>query len=301
MMKKVDDFLKSEEAYKSTELPRGEFPDKGQRTSYRGNRPPRAAYGGGQQRTDNHNTFNRKDHSLTVCLPEQEQRYDNRSRKFTIFIRDALPSDLSVLVRNSTSTAVDDLKPKRKHDRYLDYHGEKGHCTNDCYQLKRQLEAALEFEKLNHLIKDIRHQGPFGPNLDEASGFLWRATDSNEEGGIGSSIRKAVSSTVHVMIKFPTPKGIATLVARATSVFKCRRLEKKQAEQERKTEEVKPGRQGELAEEEILINPAFLEQKVTIRKQFSKECRFQLINLLKRNMDVFAWQPSDMTGVPNAS
>ncbi|GJT13886.1 hypothetical protein Tco_0860928 [Tanacetum coccineum] len=158
MMKKVDDFLKSEEAYKSTELPRGEFPDKGQRTSYRGNRPPRAAYGGGQQRTDNHNTFNRKDHSLTVCLPEQEQRYDNRSRKFTIFIRDALPSDLSVLVRNSTSTAVDDLKPKRKHDRYLDYHGEKGHCTNDCYQLKRQLEAALEFEKLNHLIKDIRQR-----------------------------------------------------------------------------------------------------------------------------------------------
>ncbi|GJS29268.1 hypothetical protein Tco_0489888, partial [Tanacetum coccineum] len=29
MMKKVDDFVKSEEAYKSTELPRGEFPEKG--------------------------------------------------------------------------------------------------------------------------------------------------------------------------------------------------------------------------------------------------------------------------------
>ncbi|GKB39536.1 hypothetical protein Tco_0884478 [Tanacetum coccineum] len=75
---------------------------------------------------------------------------------------------------------------------------------------------------------------------------------------------RAVSSTVHAMIKFPTPKGIVTLVTRATSVFECQRLEKKQAEQERKTEEVKPGRQGELAEEEILINPALPEQKVTI-------------------------------------
>ncbi|GJZ77078.1 hypothetical protein Tco_0641750 [Tanacetum coccineum] len=40
-------------------------------------------------------------------------------------------------------------------DRYCDYHGEKGHYTNDCYQLKRQLEAALESEKLNHLVKDV--------------------------------------------------------------------------------------------------------------------------------------------------
>ncbi|GKB80561.1 hypothetical protein Tco_0947456 [Tanacetum coccineum] len=44
-------------------------------------------------------------------------------------------------------------------DRYCDYHEEKGHYTNDCYQLKRQLEAALESEKLNHLVKDVRQRG----------------------------------------------------------------------------------------------------------------------------------------------
>ncbi|GKB02018.1 reverse transcriptase domain-containing protein [Tanacetum coccineum] len=54
----------------------------------------------------------------------------------------------------------------------------------------------------------------------------------------------------------------------------------------------------ELAEEEVLINPAFPEQKVTIGIQFSPACRLQLINLLKDNKDVFAWQPSDMIGVP---
>ena len=28
--------------------------------------------------------------------------------------------------------------------------------TNDCYQLKRQLEFALESGKLDHLLKDVR-------------------------------------------------------------------------------------------------------------------------------------------------
>ncbi|GJQ99866.1 reverse transcriptase domain-containing protein [Tanacetum coccineum] len=37
--------------------------------------------------------------------------------------------------------------------------GKKGHYTNDCYQLKRQLEMAFESEKLNHLVKDVRQQG----------------------------------------------------------------------------------------------------------------------------------------------
>ncbi|GKD68422.1 hypothetical protein Tco_1322512 [Tanacetum coccineum] len=35
MIKRVDDFVKSEEAYKSMELPKGEHPEKGQRTSYK--------------------------------------------------------------------------------------------------------------------------------------------------------------------------------------------------------------------------------------------------------------------------
>ncbi|GKB02019.1 reverse transcriptase domain-containing protein [Tanacetum coccineum] len=50
--------------------------------------------------------------------------------------------------------------PKKENlDKYCDYHGEKGHYTNDCYQLERQLEAALESGKLNHLVKDVRQRG----------------------------------------------------------------------------------------------------------------------------------------------
>nr|GFD52408.1 reverse transcriptase domain-containing protein [Tanacetum cinerariifolium] len=47
-----------------------------------------------------------------------------------------------------------------------------------------------------------------------------------------------------------------------------------------------------------MINPAFPNQKVTIGTQLSPACCLQLINLLKDNKDVFAWQPTNIVGVP---
>ncbi|GKE17539.1 hypothetical protein Tco_1425116, partial [Tanacetum coccineum] len=48
---------------------------------------------------------------------------------------------------------------KENLDRYYEYHGEKGHYTNDCFHLKKQLEVSLESGKLNHLIKYVRQRG----------------------------------------------------------------------------------------------------------------------------------------------
>ncbi|GJS31752.1 hypothetical protein Tco_0492372 [Tanacetum coccineum] len=69
------------------------------------------------------------------------------------------------LIGYKTSTAAPTMpsnvgtRKKENLDRYCDYHGEKGHYTNDCYQLKRQLEATLKFGKLGHLVKDVRQRG----------------------------------------------------------------------------------------------------------------------------------------------
>ncbi|GJY61267.1 hypothetical protein Tco_0461924 [Tanacetum coccineum] len=40
-------------------------------------------------------------------------------------------------------------------NKFFDYHGDKGHNTNDCYQLKKQIEEAVAEGKLDHLVKDI--------------------------------------------------------------------------------------------------------------------------------------------------
>ncbi|GJU53675.1 hypothetical protein Tco_1227389 [Tanacetum coccineum] len=204
--------------------------------------------------------------------------------------------------------------PKKENlDRYCGYHGERGHYTNDCYQLKIQLEAALKFGKLSHRVIDVRQQGnirgrqqgnnnskgkvinmvwakgdnqkrkslagreedwmnaliTFPPILAdnvsdepliieaEVEGYLVRRVPMPKDYGedycsmasspyniiLGRTRMRelrSVSSTIHAMMKFPTPRGIATLVARTTSVFECRLLEKKQTEPECKAEEEKP-------------------------------------------------------------
>ncbi|GJZ55095.1 hypothetical protein Tco_0610288 [Tanacetum coccineum] len=41
-------------------------------------------------------------------------------------------------------------------NKFCDYHGDRSHNTNDCYQLKKQIEDVVASGKLTHLVKDIR-------------------------------------------------------------------------------------------------------------------------------------------------
>nr|GFC98416.1 reverse transcriptase domain-containing protein [Tanacetum cinerariifolium] len=109
----------------------------------------------------------------------------------------------------------------------------------------------------------------------------------------GLKTLRAIPSTIHSMMKFLTLKGVATLVTRTIIIAECRRLERRQM-----VEENFEGERGVAATEEVLINPSFPDQRVTIGGGLSEACRDQLKHLLKDNMGVFAWEPSDMTGVP---
>ncbi|GJU60221.1 hypothetical protein Tco_1237987 [Tanacetum coccineum] len=102
------------------------------------------------------------------------------------------------------------------------------------------------------------------------------------------------------MIRFPTPKGIATLMTRATIIAECRLQEEKQILTEKQPEIQEAGQPDEGADltEQILVNPCFPDQIITIGGRLSPDCKNQLKTLLINNMEVFAWEPSDMTGVP---
>ncbi|GJT86327.1 reverse transcriptase domain-containing protein [Tanacetum coccineum] len=153
MMKRVDDFVKSEEAFKNTELPKGEFPEKGAVTQFRGSRPPRHSYGNGLPRTDNHH---RRDHYQPYVPPRgPDRKYDNRRHDFrrrevnhlkldslTKLPSEILATELQLQLPPCPPTVA---PPKKENlDRYFEYHGERGHYTNDCFHLKKQLEIALE-------------------------------------------------------------------------------------------------------------------------------------------------------------
>ncbi|GJU04335.1 reverse transcriptase domain-containing protein [Tanacetum coccineum] len=307
-------------------------------------------------------------------------------------------------------------------DKYCDYHQDKGHHTNDCIQLRKQLEIALESGNLNHLMKDMRqrverrqNKNPPTPKVinmvdvhsskkkkrkdretteswmntpisfppimtDDASdepliieaeieGYLVRRVYVDEGSSVevmfehcfenlpkkvkaglketrtdlvgfagevakplgkidlevcfgneglsrrtsmkyivirapspynvilgrpGLKTLHVILSTIHSMIKFPTPKGIATLIGRTTTIAECRlRKEKRTVREETPQEE-----EGVDATEQIIVNPSFPDQMVTIGGRLSKDCKDQLKTLLKGSMEVFAWEPADMTGVP---
>ncbi|GJX05556.1 hypothetical protein Tco_0191472 [Tanacetum coccineum] len=44
---------------------------------------------------------------------------------------------------------------KRNMNKFCDYHQDRGHNTNDCYHLKKQIEEAVASGRLAHLVKDI--------------------------------------------------------------------------------------------------------------------------------------------------
>nr|GEU49380.1 reverse transcriptase domain-containing protein [Tanacetum cinerariifolium] len=122
MMKRVDNFVKSKEAFKNTELPKGEHPKKGTTTQFRGSRAPRHPYGNGSQRPD---AYNRRDHYQSyVPSRAPDRRCDNRRH-------------------DHQRQEVNHLRAQHKR----------------LFSLKKQLEVALESRKLNHLIKDVRQKG----------------------------------------------------------------------------------------------------------------------------------------------
>ncbi|PWA47087.1 reverse transcriptase domain-containing protein [Artemisia annua] len=118
---------------------------------------------------------------------------------------------------------------------------------------------------------------------------------------VGIKELRAIPSTIHTMMKFPTPGGVATLVTRSIIISECRKLEEKFLLRKETEAEVPPAA-AMISEDEktekIMVHPAYPDQLVTIGKNFSPEGRKLLINLLKNNKDVFAWKPSDMTGSP---
>ncbi|GJX53407.1 reverse transcriptase domain-containing protein [Tanacetum coccineum] len=102
---------------------------------------------------------------------------------------------------------------------------------------------------------------------------------------------QAVPSTVHRMLKIPIEGGLITLKSSRLVPFECAMV-------------FGPGRTllaNEPTVEErikVAINPEYPEQTIMIGSTLTEEGRNKLCNLLQQNLDVFAWKPADMTGVP---
>ncbi|PWA38094.1 retrotransposon gag domain-containing protein [Artemisia annua] len=48
------------------------------------------------------------------------------------------------------------LLESRNKNKYCEFHGDKGHDTNDCIHLRKQIEDATKSGHLSHLVKEIK-------------------------------------------------------------------------------------------------------------------------------------------------
>ncbi|GJZ75040.1 reverse transcriptase domain-containing protein [Tanacetum coccineum] len=93
---------------------------------------------------------------------------------------------------------------------------------------------------------------------------------------------QAVPSTAHGMV---TIRGTILIPAECATVITSSKEIPKEAGVRHKNFKVAP-------------HPNFLDQEVAIGGTLSARGRKELCSLLKKNLDIFAWQPSNITGVP---
>ncbi|GKA10702.1 reverse transcriptase domain-containing protein [Tanacetum coccineum] len=259
---------------------------------------------------------------------------------------------------------------KRSSNKFCDFHNDKWHSTDECMQLKRQIEELVRAGKLSHLIKEIKQgrdqiknrkkeasakdkslaiymiqqwqrttrqkltqsfaydseitfppladsDGTEGPLVIEVEivghmihrmyidedhctkawmDFMIVRSISPYNGIIGRPVIReiqAVPSTAHIMLKFPADGGIVTIRSTILIPAECATVITSPKEI--------PKEAGMSHQNlKVAIHPNFPNQEVVIGGTLSLTGRTELCTYLKKNLDIFAWQPSDMTGVPRS-
>nr|GEX01962.1 reverse transcriptase domain-containing protein [Tanacetum cinerariifolium] len=191
---------------------------------------------------------------------------------------------------------------KRNSNKFCDFHNDKGHSTDECMQLKKQIEDdyitdgfsgettwPLGQLRLLVTIGDVTHSTKAWMNfmivksLSPYNGIIGRP---------GLKAIQAVPSTVHGLLKFPTKEGIVTIPSSLLIPAECASIDTSSA-----TPREKKTRPTNLT---VTLHPNFPDQEVVVGGSLSDKGRTELCAILKKNLDIFAWQPSDMTGVPQS-
>nr|GFA13332.1 reverse transcriptase domain-containing protein [Tanacetum cinerariifolium] len=109
----------------------------------------------------------------------------------------------------------------------------------------------------------------------------------------GISAIRAVLSTAHGMLKFPVDGGIVTIYNTTVPPRKCNTIACD-------TTQTQTQHAAKVINLKVAIHPYYPEQEVSIGGSLSDKGRAAMCALLQRNLDIFAWEPKHMTGVPRS-
>ncbi|GKB08037.1 hypothetical protein Tco_0836321 [Tanacetum coccineum] len=184
IMKRLDEFVRAEEAYALAKLPPGESRDIHRRLSFsagsrdvhqrltflasrRDDRDGRNIKGKDFRKGDYRNSYKTRDNFSTGRHRDYRAPYPQREQTngaVPVLLLDSLTKCPKEILATETQLQLPPPRPVANPlktgdpKKYYDYHQDKGHHTNDYIQLRKQLEIALELGKLNHLMKDLRQR-----------------------------------------------------------------------------------------------------------------------------------------------
>ncbi|GKB05485.1 hypothetical protein Tco_0833680 [Tanacetum coccineum] len=193
----------------------------------------------------------------------------------------------------------------RNKNKFCEFHDDKGHSTDECIHLRRQIEEAVTSGQLSHLVKEIKQGGKQG---EHAKATKKRETPNKEK---ATSIFM-ISITIQRYHRPPgsqkSPSNLTHNSLNAQISSSGRNSNNPQQYHNISGVKMVVGAPNRPPPQEptatkgikVEIHPEYPKQTVTIGGSLSEKGRMELCNLLKDNLDIFAWKPADMIGVPRS-
>ncbi|GJT27602.1 hypothetical protein Tco_0907877 [Tanacetum coccineum] len=269
MMKRLDDFVRSEKAFAQTELPKGETGEQHRKSYFpptRRDDHPIRNHQTDHRRFKHRNNYRGRDNALPYRgrdyrPPHPPTRGDHQARVTLVLTLYSLTKYPKEILATETQLRLIPPRPMMhpqrggNMDRFYDYHQEKGvRSLKDKKRKAREatekwMNAPITFPPVStkdvsdeplivepkveeYLVRMIYVDG--GASVEVIEGLCRRTTMKFTVirspspynvilGRTGLKALRVIPSTIHSMMKFPTPRGIATLVTRSVIISECQR------------------------------------------------------------------------------
>ncbi|GJT11168.1 reverse transcriptase domain-containing protein [Tanacetum coccineum] len=102
---------------------------------------------------------------------KNKQRPDRKPDRFSLLTK--TPKEIFALEKGKFKAPPPMVNPVEKRDpsKYCEFHSDTGHNTNECMQLRKQIDEMIKAGKLSQFIKELKQNDkPKAPKKGEASG-----------------------------------------------------------------------------------------------------------------------------------
>ncbi|GKC99955.1 hypothetical protein Tco_1170230 [Tanacetum coccineum] len=99
--------------------------------------------------------------------PDFKNRHKSSRRhdRFTPLVK--TPKEIIAMdtVKFKAPSPMSGLAENRNKNKFCEFHGDKGYSTNECIHLRKQIEKAVRYGQLSHLIKELKQGSNKGEHL----------------------------------------------------------------------------------------------------------------------------------------